>query len=313
MATILDPLTWDYEWSYDIEQTLLASKGVDLAIPADAAERDNLTRRADVVISSSLVPIDESVLAGFENCIGIVCYSSGLDAVDLDAAARAGIEVRNVQANYLEVADHAMALLLSLWRLILPMTDAAEKGKWDLREFPEIWSIPRLSGQTLGIVGVGRVGREVAVRGRAFGMNTIATYHHPPQPEDSDLPHFDLKKLFSRSDAVVLSASLKPDSIAMINSDVLANAKPGSVLVNVARGRLIDETALMKALDSGLLAGAALDVRVSEPPDDEDPLSGRADVIQTPHIAGASAGAIRDLHEGAAARIVELLELSGRL
>ena len=313
MATIFDPLTWDYEWSYDVERTLLASRGVELVIPADSVDSDNLTRRADVVISSSLIPIDESVLARFENCVGIVCYSSGLDAVDVDAAARAGIEVRNIEANYLEVADHAMALLLTLRRLILPMTTATENGKWDLREFPEIWSIPRLSGQTLGIVGVGRVGRQVGVRGRAFGMDTIANYHNPPPFEDPDLLHFDLDELFRRSDAVVLCASLKPDSVGMIDRDVLAGARPGSVLINVARGKLIDEGALVKALDSGLLAGAALDVRVSEPPDDRDPLSGRANVIQTPHMAGASAGAERDLHEGAAARVIELLKLSGRL
>jgi D-3-phosphoglycerate dehydrogenase len=172
----------------------------------------------------------------------------------------------------------------------------------------------RLRGAVLGIVGPGRIGRAVAHRGRAFGMRTIATYHHPPQVPDAELPHHELADLFRQADVVVLAAALTPESRQMVDADVLATAKRGVIIVNVARGALIDEDALADALDAGVVGAAALDVRASEPPDPaNDRLSGRPDVLQTPHVGGASDGSVADLHRLAAGEAIALLEAAGRL
>ncbi len=313
VATILDPLTWSYGWSYEIERSILSEHGVDLVVPHDEEHRDALVARADVVVASSLLYVNSRLIASFKRCIGILCYSSGKDQVDAEAAGKAGIAVANVQANTMEVAEHAMALLLALRRRLVLMAAAADSGEWDLRRFPEIWEIPRLHGQTVGIVGAGKVGREVAHRARAFGMRTVAHYHRRPAVADPLLPHLELEDLMAESDNVVLCASLNPDSMKMIDRQTLAVAKPGAVLVNIARGSLVDEEALVAALDSGRLAGAALDVRDPEPPEEGDPLSGRHNVIQTPHMAGASSGALDDLHRLAAHQILRLLREAGRL
>lgn len=313
VVTILDPLTWTHGWSYDVERDLLAQRGVKLAVPSDLEERDRLVTSADVVISSSLVQVDGDLIATFDRCVGILCYSAGMDAVDIGAAKAAGVAVSNVNPGTDDVADHAMALVLAVHRLILPMTSATEAGKWDLREYPEIWKTPRLSGQVMGVVGAGRIGRAVAVRARAFGMHTVATYHIPPTDPDPTLPHVDLDELMERSDTIVLCASLTPDSRRMIDDAALSRVKPGSMLVNVGRGGLIDEDALERALEDGRLRAAALDVRDPEPPEQPDRFAGRDDVIQTPHMAGASRRARSSIHELAAQAVIRLLEDSGRL
>ena len=313
LVTVYDPLSWDHGWSYQIEDEALRSHGVDLKVPANADERDELARVAEIVISSSLVRFDTDVIASLESCIGILCYSSGMDAVDLAAARAAGISVANVQANTVEVAEHAMALLLAMHRRIPWMADAAAAGRWDLREFPEIWDIPRLAGRVAGIVGAGKVGRAVAERARGFGMKTIATYHSPPTDPERDLPHVGLDDLLATSDVIFLCASLNPDSRGIIDGRALSLVKPGMLLVNVARGGLVDEPALLDALESGRVAGAALDVRSPEPPLQPDGLGAHPNVIQTPHMAGASAQARAGLHEKGAEGALRLLADAGRI
>ncbi len=315
LVTFLDPLSWDHGWEYSIEASAMAAHGVDLVIPGDPSERDELLRRADIVVSSSIVPVTADLIAGWPRCVGIVCYSAGRDAVDETAAQAAGIDVRSLHANATEVADHAMALLLAAERLIVPMTQTAAAGQWDLISTPQIWEMRRLEELVLGIVGVGHAGRAVAKRARGFGYDVIGTYHRPPAtPEPGQVPHVPLDELFRQSDAVVICASLTDDSHGMINGDVLAGAKPGMILVNVGRGPIIDEGALVDALDAGTIRTAALDVRESEPPDPAtDRLTGRPDVIQTPHIAGVSGGVRRELQTAAAATMVALLRKAGRL
>ncbi len=307
LVTVLDPLTWTHGWSYEIEERILSDHGVDFRVPADEDERDALLPQARVIISSSLVKVDAPLLARFKKCVGIVCYSAGMDAVDHDAARGLGITVTNVAYNYTEVADHAMTLLLTLLRKIPEVTEAAAKDEWDLRNLPQIWEIPRLSDLTLGVVGAGRAGREVGGRARAFGMRTVATYRTPPEINEPHFAHRSLNDLAAVSDAVVLCASLTPESRHMIDDTFFEHLKPGAVLVNVARGGLIDEASLLRALDNGVVSAAALDVRDPEPPEPGDPLTAHPRVIQTPHMAGASHGASVALHERTAHRIIDLL------
>lgn len=308
-----DPITWIDEWSYDEERSALAHLGVDVVIPADRDERDRRIRTADVVVVSSIDRLTADHVGRLEHCVGILCYSAGMDAVDLAAADRAAIPVRNVQAGTPDVADHAMTLLLAAWRMLPAMTAAVDDRRWDLTELPEFRTIPRLEGSTVGIFGAGAVGQAVATRARAFGVRTLATYRRP-EVAVPELPHVPVERLFAESDALILTASLTPSSRHIVNSRTLAHARPGAILVNVGRGGLIVENDLVEALDAGILRAAALDVRDPEPPDPAtDPLAGRADVIQTPHMAGVSAAAFPSLRRLAAEGIETLLRQGGRL
>jgi len=301
-------------WDYEIEREILRRAGVDLVVPATDADADAWLDRCDVVASTGRRPLTAEVIATLRHCAGIVCYSAGRNAVDEEAAAAAGIAVAGVHAAADDVADHAMLLVLAAARRLVPLARAADDGVWDYRRYPEIWSLPRLRGRTLGVVGAGHVGRAVAVRARAFGMATVATHHHRPAAPDAELPHLGLHDLFAASDVVVLTAALTPQTAGMIDASVLAAARPGLVLVNVARGGLIVEDDLADALDAGRVGAAGLDVRASEPPDAAtDRLGGRADVVQTPHVGAASEHAIDDLHTSAAETAIDLLCAAGRL
>jgi D-3-phosphoglycerate dehydrogenase / 2-oxoglutarate reductase len=314
LVTFVDPLTWTRDFSYEIEQNALADAGVVLVVPADEAERDLLLPRADVVISSGTMKVDADMISRLERCVGIQCYSVGKDAVDGAAADLAGIPVTNVNASTADVADHTIALLLAMERRLLPMVDATRRDEWVLRNLPDAWEIRRLEGQTLGIVGAGRIGRTVAKRARAFGFRTIAHDRLLPDPPDPDLEMVDLHDLFARSDAIAVCASLDADSRALINDETLAHIKPGAYFVNCARGGLVDETALLRALDDGRIRMAALDVRDPEPPvAGNDRLGAHPNVIQTPHMAAMSDRTRIDVHHLVAENVIRLLRAGGRL
>lgn len=314
IVTVIDPLTWSRDFSYEVESSILAAGGATLVVPADEQERDSLLTRADAVISSGLVKVDAELISKLERCVAIQCYSVGMNAVDIEAASRSGIQVANVNASTADVADHTIALLLALQRRLVPMFEATERGEWDLRKLPVAREIRRLDGQTLGIVGAGRIGKLVATRARAFGFQTVANDPVEPDPPDPELEMVPLPELFQRSDAVALCASLGPTSHRMIDSDVLAHAKPGMLLVNTARGGLIDEKALVEALDDGRIGLAALDVRDPEPPDPlNDLLSGRPDVVQTPHMAAMSEQSRSDIHYLVGESLLRMLAAGGRI
>lgn len=314
LVTVLDPLTWSHDWNYGVEDEILTAAGVDLEIGADETERDQLVRRADVVISSSLIKVDDSWISRMHNCRVILCYSAGMDAVDVEAATVAGIVVGNVNASTEDVADHTMMLLLATQRRLGALLNATAAGQWDLTKIPEVRQIRRLRGQVLGIVGAGLIGRAVAERARAFGFTTVGTRRSTPTDPDPLLRIIPLAELCATSDAIVVCASLTDDSRHLMGRNQFAMVKPGIVFVNTARGGLVDEKALADALDDGRVAAAGLDVRDPEPPDPQnDPLSGRANVISTPHMAAASDGSRADLHRLAALNILELLRTVGRL
>lgn len=314
IVSFVDPLTWSREFSYEVEQSALAAEGVRLVIPADEAERDDLLSRADAVISSGTVPVTAEMIGKMKRCVAIQCYSVGMNAVDIDAATVAGIRVANVNASTEDVADHTIALLLALERRLPQMFEATASGQWDLRQLPVVREIRRLEGQTLGIVGAGRIGQLVAARARAFGYTTIASDPFPPDPADPDLDIVSLSELFARSDAVAICAALTPESRRLIDAEVLSHTKPGALFVNAARGGLVDEDALADALEDGRILLAALDVRDPEPPDpSSDRLTSRSDVVQTPHMAAMSERTRSDIHPMVAANLLEMLREAGRI
>lgn len=310
-VVVYDPIT-TMPWSYEPERQVLAEAGVDLAVPENEAQSRSWLPEADAIIVSGRLPRADLDLA--QRCAVICCYSVGMDGVDRARAEELGITVTNVP-DYCtdEVSDHAMALLLCLQRAIVPMATAAAAGRWGVRDTGEFFAIRRLRGQTVGIIGLGRIGTRVAEKCAGFGMTTIA---YDPY-RDAGLPTTPLvewDELLDRADVVVICAAYAPRYHHLISTAALSRLRPHCLLVNVARGGFVDEHALAAALREGRLRGAGLDVREPEPPDPaDDPLAGIPSVVVTQHVGATSIEAMADIHLLAARRLVELLGESGRL
>ncbi|MBX3029008.1 MAG: hypothetical protein KF809_02495 [Chloroflexi bacterium] len=315
-AVVLDPYHSE-EDPFAVDAALLAEAGVELIVPPDPDSADAAIVDADVVVVTGVRRLDAARIATLRRAVGILCYSIGMDQVDREAAASRGLPVRNIPGYCTdEVADHALLLLLAARRRLLPLASRAAAGDWGVLDDPHHDAIRRSRGTMLGIVGAGRIGRAVAARARAFGMRTIAA-DPAPAVVDPDLPIVPLPTLLAEADAVVLCAALTPGTRGLIDAAALALVRPGVVLVNVARGALVDEPALADALHDGRVSAAALDVRHPEPPlADADPLAAHiaaGRVLVTPHVAASSREAVEDLHRMAAATILELLGDAGRL
>lgn len=311
LVVVFDPIPGD--WSFAVEEAALAHRGVELLVPETPEAADEAIKDATVVIVTGVRRLDAARVASLRDPAGILCYSIGMDKVDGPTAQSRGIPVRNVP-DYCtdEVSDHALALLLAAERRIVPVANATA-ASWG-RDRTLTDPIRRLRGQTLGVLGAGRIGRLVARKARGFGFTTIA---HDPIVSDAGEPDLELvsfDELLRRADALVLCAALTPSSHGIISDEALRMTKPGLIIVNVARGELIDELALADALQDGRVGYAALDVRAPEPPiADDDPLAGLPGLLQTPHMAATSRDAIDDLHHLAARYTLELLESAGRI
>ncbi|MBI1881298.1 MAG: hypothetical protein HYR94_24215, partial [Chloroflexi bacterium] len=230
---------------------------------------------------------------------------AGLDNIDVVAAQNREIKVVNCpDANTLAVAEHTMALLLALARG-LPRADLSlKKGQWEKSKFMGTG----LSGKTLGIVGFGRIGREVAARAQAFGMKVIVNQRRPT-PElnlEAGVESVDLLELLKASDFVTLHVPSKSETKNLIGAEQLALLKPSAYLINTARGTVLDEAALVQALNEGQIAGAALDVFAEEPAIN-NVLAQHERVIATPHIAASTEDAQRAAAITVAEKIIELI------
>jgi len=216
--------------------------------------------------------------------------------VDIAAAAQRGIWVANVPDYCMdEVADHTLMLVLAAMRRLPHMTQQVAQGRW---LDPELPVVRRLSGRTLGLVGVGRIGERVATRARGFGLRVIA---HDPRLDTERatalaIEPVDLPRLLAASDIVSLHLPLTPDTRHLLRAETFALMRPGSVLVNTSRGGLVDLDALATVLADGVVAAAGLDVLDGEPePPLGHPLLADPRVIVTPHVAFYSVDAQADL------------------
>lgn len=260
---------------------------------------------ADAAILRSATAIDAELIAAAPRLKVIARAGVGVDNIDLDAATRHGIAVVNTPTgNTIAAAEHALAMLLALARRI-PLADAALKsGRWVKREATG----RQLYRKTLGLVGLGKIGREVAQRARAFEMTVIA--HDPFVPDERiaelGVEPVALDELLARADVVSLHATLTDESRHMIGAAQLAAMKPGALLVNCARGGLVDEAALIAALRSGHLGGAALDVFEDEPQPNAE-LVGLPNVVATPHVAASTEEAQVHVAVEAAEQVLEVL------
>ena len=213
----------------------------------------------------------------------------GLDNVDLAAATSLGVTVVNAPlSNVLSAAEHTVALILAQARNIPQAHAALVAGRWERAK----WEGIELSGKTLGIIGLGRVGRLVAERVAGFAMLTLAhdPYISAEQAGELRIELVSLPELMARSDFVSLHVALTPETVGLIGAELLASAKPGIRIVNVARGGLVDEEALVEALRAGRVGGAALDVFDGEPIE-SSPLFGVPGVVVTPHLGASTAEA----------------------
>lgn len=248
-------------------------------LPLPASELASLVKDIDGYIAG-LDQIDASVIGAGNRLRVIARYGVGVDRVDLKAATKKGIVVTNTPgANSVAVAELTIALMLTLGRQVCKADQATRRGEW-----PRFSGIG-LRGKTVGLVGFGSIGREVASRLRAFGSRILVSDPHVEREmvERCGVELVSLDELLRSSDFVSLHASLNPATERMVDQSFLRNMKSGSFLVNTARGELIEETALHHALVQGHLRGAALDCFCKEPPDAENPLLQLPQVTATPH------------------------------
>ena len=247
---------------------------------------------ADALCVSTREAVTRRVLEHLPRTKVVARYGVGLDNVDLDAAAEAGIVVTHYPGYCTaEVADHALAMVLALNRRLVEQDRALRAGAWV--EFgPATRSIlrgpiPPLRELTLGIVGFGRIGQAVAARARPFGLEIVAAdpYQEPAVLEAHGVAPRPLDALLAEADIVTLHCPLTPETRGLIGAAALARMKPTAVLVNTARGPLVDLAALTEALETGRLAGAAIDVTSPEPLPAGSPLYRLENAILTPHSA----------------------------
>ena len=255
---------------------------------ADRKRLGVLLGDADALLVRNQTRVDGELLAGASlKAVGRV--GVGLDNLDLEALRARGITATWAPGtNAASVAEYVMGAALTLARLFLISSPAVHGGNWDRRAATGT----ELRGKTLGVVGLGDIGARTARRARAFGMNVVAS---DPQvgsnsfaAQEIPVELVPLSELLARSHFVSLHAPLVPATRKMMDADSLSAMRPGSYLINTARGGLVDEDALAHALGTGHLAGAALDVRDPEPPVEGDPLAGLPNVLLTPHIAGVT-------------------------
>jgi len=239
--------------------------------------------------------VTEAVLAAMPACKIVARVGTGLDSIDLDEAARRGIQVTYV-ADYSvdEVSTHAIALLLAWARRIPQYLDLVRDGKWNS---VGAGTIRRLSEQTLGVAGFGRIGQAAARKGRGLGLRVLVCdpYQSAEAIQAAGCEPASWDRLLAESDFITLHLPLTPDSERLIGAAALRAMKPTAVLINTARGGLVDEAALAAAIDAGEIAGAALDVLATEPPSADSPLLKDSRVLITPHGAWYSAEAQHDV------------------
>jgi D-3-phosphoglycerate dehydrogenase len=240
-------------------------------------------RDADVAVNiRGRTQFTVEVLAACSKLRLISIWGTGTDNVDLEAAAARGVTVTNTPgANAVAVAEHTVALMLAVVKQLAPADQAMRQGGWPRN------LVPQLRGKRLGIIGAGLIGREVAAMGKGLGLTVVAWTFHPDAALAARLGfrYVELDELLRTSDVLSIHLRATPETRHFLSRERLALLKPGAVVVNTARGSLVDEVALVEALREKRLAGAGLDVFETEPLPSGHPLTGLPNVLLTPHAA----------------------------
>lgn len=274
-----------------LDKLRAAGHEVDVRTGLSPEELLSVVPGAHALIIRSATDVTADVLAAGTDLVVVGRAGIGLDNVDVDAATKRGVLVVNApQSNVLSAAEQTMALLLAMARNTAQADAALKAGRWERSAFTGI----ELHGKTLGIVGLGRIGKLVAQRALAFGMTLIGydPFVSDERAREMSVERVDLDTLAARADIITLHVARTPETVGLIGAEFLAKAKDGVRIVNVARGGIVDEQALYDGLVSGKVGGAALDVFVAEPCTDS-PLFSLPNVVVTPHL-GASTHEAQD-------------------
>lgn len=304
MGPIVKVVITDYSFpNLEIEEGILIAAGHEVVAWKEkrpAEELIELVRDAHAVITQ-FASVNTDVIANMRQARVIVRYGIGVDNVDLAAARARGIPVCNVPDYCIdEVADHTLAFILGTTRQVVTNSNLVHSRKWGLAT--SLDQMRALRDLTVGVVGFGRIGREVAARLKAFKCRVLV---HDPVVVDSTIIHAgcapaSLAQLLSDSDVITLHCPSTATTRGLINRSSLATTRRGVILINLARGDLVDSQALTEALQSGQVSNAALDVFAPEPIPADHPILQMENVILASHIASASVPAVRKLRETAA-------------
>ena len=293
----------------------LHPRAVDMLAPAgqlaiaSAVDPETLLREgsdADIIIVRAPLPL--GLFAAPTRLRAAVRHGAGLDMIPLDAATQAGVLVANVPAvNAPTVAEHVIMVTLALLRRFRHVDrDLRVKGWLDAREHSDMGH--DLGGRTVGIVGMGSVGKALFRMVRhGFGLDVVVSTRSPGSvPEGARA--VDLETLFSAADVIVLCCPLTPETRGLVSRELIARMKPDALLINVARGAVVDEEALVEALRAGRIGGAALDVFTTQPLPSDHPLLSLDNVILTPHMAGITEESMMRMGVGAAQEVLRILD-----
>jgi D-3-phosphoglycerate dehydrogenase len=291
----------------DPERSVLDGHDIELRVLQCRTPEEVAAQAGDAdVLINQYVPITGEVLDALPRCRLVVRYGVGVDNVDVEAATARGVWVANVpDYGRDEVADHTLALALAVLRGVVALDRSVREGQWDLEAARPL---RRLSTLTYGVVGCGAIGTAVAGRAAELGMRVLG-YDVPQVRSAPPIERAPLEELLSSSDVVSLHAALTPDTRHLIGEEALGRMRPTACLVNTARGGLVDAAALLAALDTGELAGAALDVLEGEPPDELGwRLARHPKMVMTPHAAWYSEEAFHTLKTEVAREALRVLE-----
>jgi D-3-phosphoglycerate dehydrogenase len=270
------------------------------------AELLEAVRDVEGLVIRSSTQVTAQVIAAAPELRVIGRAGIGVDNVDVPAATQRGIVVVNTpEGNNVTTAEHALALLVSLARHVPQATASMKAGKWEKTRFSgtELWN------RTLGVIGLGNIGRIVADRARGLGMQVIAAdpYTSPEVAAKLDVELVSLDELLARADAITVHVPKTRETTKLLGRDAFAKMKKGVLVVNAARGGIVDEAALLEALESGKVAGAALDVFEQEPPPESHPLVHHERVICTPHLGASTEQAQKNVSIAVAEQVRDFL------
>jgi D-3-phosphoglycerate dehydrogenase len=291
-AVVTDYVESELDWEAEALAKLGIGYTIHQLLPGSEEDVYQAVKDADVIVVN-MVPFKASLIGRLTKCKLVIRHGIGYDNVDVEACTRAGIVFAN-QPEYcrIDVAEHAIAMILACGRRLLPgmrsIKPSCKAGKWD---FTGIFPLRRLEGSTVGILGLGRIGRIVQEKLSSFGFHLIG--HDPFLKEGqrsriSGITWVDLETLFSESDFLTVHTPLNENTRHLVCKRMLSLMKPSAYLINTSRGGVVDTDALVAALETKSIAGAAIDVFEKEPPSADSKLLELDNVIMTPHIGWAS-------------------------
>ena len=294
--------------SLDPAKKALEDANAEVVQAPSSSEEDIIkaAENADAILVT-YAKLNENILRSLKNCKAIGRFGIGVDNIDLKVAGELGISVNYVPDYCLdEVSDQAMAMIISMARKIPQSNKLVQSGRW---EMPAVVPMYRLRGKTVGLIGFGNIPRLMTPKAQAFGFNVIASDPYAPKElfEKYGVESVSIDELYERSDFISVHAPLLPETKGLVNKDAFKKMKDTAIIVNTARGPLINEKDLIEALDKNEIGGAGLDVVETEPLPENSPLIGRDNVILAPHTAFYSVEALEELQTKAASDVARVL------